>query len=69
MLHDRHVLIAQDDPQTQLFFDVVVALADHSLHPQVGELKGKHANAWRTMLKYVEDAGWQITDPPFTVAG
>jgi hypothetical protein len=69
LLRDRELLTLADDPQSQLFFDSIVCVCDHTLHPQVGSLKGFYANAWNTVLKYVEDAGWQITEPPFVIAG
>lgn len=65
----RHDLVVPGDDVSQLFFDNLVMVCQHEFHPQVGQLRGDYAKAWRNILHYIEDAGWQITDPPFSISG
>ncbi|CAM9212780.1 unnamed protein product [Discosporangium mesarthrocarpum] len=57
------------DEMSQLFFENLLLVCDHETHPEVDTLQGSYAKAWKTILHYIEDAGWQLTDPPFTVMG
>lgn len=66
---NRWQLTLEDDYQSNLFFDTLLCLCDNTLHADVGQLKGFYANAWRNILNRIEDAGWQITEKPFSVAG
>lgn len=62
-------LVSPDDDMSALFFDNLLLVCQHELHPDVGRLRGEYGKAWRTILHYVEDAGWQLTDPPFSISG
>lgn len=52
-----------------LFFDNLLLVCQHELHPDIGVLRGSYGKAWTTILHYIEDAGWQLTDPPFSISG
>ncbi|CAN0138427.1 unnamed protein product [Phaeothamnion confervicola] len=57
------------DAESTIFFEHLLLVCNHELHPEVDKLSGFYAGAWTVILKYVEDAGWRLTDPPFTVTG
>lgn len=61
--------MSSGDEMSALFFENLLLVCDHELHPEVGRLQGEYGRAWRNILHYIEDAGWQLTDPPFTVMG
>lgn len=65
----RDDLVVPDDEMSELFFENLLLVCQHELHPDVGRLSGKYGKAWRTILHYIEDAGWQLTDPPFSITG
>lgn len=65
----RGELVSAEDKMSGLFFDNLLLVCQHELHPDIDTLKGEYAKAWRTILHYIEDAGWQLTDPPFTISG
>lgn len=65
----RSALVSPDDEMSALFFDNLLLVCDHELHPNVDQLRGEYGRAWKNILHYIEDAGWQMTDPPFTVTG
>lgn len=62
-------LVSPGDEMSSLFFDNLLMVCEHELHPDIGLLQGEYGKAWRTILHYVEDAGWQLTDPPFSISG
>ncbi|CAM9649942.1 unnamed protein product [Choristocarpus tenellus] len=57
------------DEMSGIFFENLLLVCKHELHPDVDKLKGRYSKAWTTILHYIEDAGWQLTDPPFRVMG
>lgn len=65
----RHLLVSSGDEMSSLFFENLLLVCDHELHPDVSQLQGEYGRAWKNILHYIEDAGWQLTDPPFTVMG
>lgn len=65
----RDALVSPDDAMSALFYDNLLLVCQHELHPDVDRLSGEYGKAWRTILHYVEDAGWQLTDPPFSISG
>ncbi|KAG5190495.1 hypothetical protein JKP88DRAFT_232315 [Tribonema minus] len=69
LIRDKELLVVTDDPQSELFYNNLVCVCEHSLHPRLHELKGRYASAWKSMLHWIEDAGWQLTEPPFRVNG
>lgn len=62
-------LVSPDDEMSALFFDNLLLVCQHELHPDIALLGGEYGRAWRTILHYIEDAGWQLTDPPFSISG
>lgn len=62
-------LVNPEDDMSALFFDNLLLVCQHELHPDLGVLRGEYGKAWRTILHYIEDAGWQLTDPPFSISG
>lgn len=69
LLGQREHLVSDDDEMSRLFFDNLLMVCQHELHPEVDQLRGTYGKAWSNILHYIEDAGWQLTDPPFTVTG
>ena len=65
----RDDLVVPDDEMSELFFENLLLVCQHELHPDIDRLRGEYGKAWRTILHYIEDAGWQLTDPPFSVTG
>ena len=65
----RDDLVSPDDEMSALFFENLLLVCQHELHPDIGILKGEYGRAWHTILHYIEDAGWQLTDPPFSISG
>lgn len=65
----RDDLVVPDDDMSELFFENLLLVCQHEVHPDVERLRGKYGKAWRTILHYIEDAGWQLTDPPFSITG
>lgn len=66
----RSELVSPGDEMSTLFFENLLLVCDHEVHPKVDQLRGgKYGKAWATILHYIEDAGWRLTDPPFTVTG
>eukprot|EP00638_Chattonella_subsalsa_P002676 CAMPEP_0117758510 /NCGR_PEP_ID=MMETSP0947-20121206/15426_1 /TAXON_ID=44440 /ORGANISM="Chattonella subsalsa, Strain CCMP2191" /LENGTH=95 /DNA_ID=CAMNT_0005578721 /DNA_START=294 /DNA_END=581 /DNA_ORIENTATION=- len=61
--------VVPGDSQSALFFDSIIFILSHDLHPGAGDLKGRYATAYKTIIKFIEDAGWKLTDPPFRVTG
>ncbi|CAM9587858.1 unnamed protein product [Scytosiphon promiscuus] len=69
LLAQRDDLVSPDDKMSALFFDNLLLVCQHELHPDIGVLRGQYGKAWHTILHYIEDAGWQLTDPPFSISG
>ncbi|CAM9207245.1 unnamed protein product [Hapterophycus canaliculatus] len=69
LLAQRDELVSPDDRMSALFFDNLLLVCQHELHPDIGVLRGQYGKAWHTILHYIEDAGWQLTDPPFSISG
>mmetsp|Transcript_2735 Transcript_2735/g.3782 ORF Transcript_2735/g.3782 Transcript_2735/m.3782 type:complete len:150 (+) Transcript_2735:33-482(+) len=67
--NNRSILVVDSEPNSLIFYENLLHVCDHSVHPDVQSLKGNYANAWKSMLKWIEDSGWQLTDPPFKVSG
>ena len=65
----REDLVSPDDEMSALFFENLLLVCQHELHPDIGILRGEYGRAWHTILHYIEDAGWQLTDPPFSISG
>lgn len=69
LIAQKDDLVSPDDDMSALFFDNLLLVCEHELHPDIGILRGQYGKAWNTILHYVEDAGWQLTDPPFSISG
>lgn len=69
LVAQRDDLVSPDDKMSALFFDNLLLVCQHELHPDIGVLRGQYGKAWHTILHYIEDAGWQLTDPPFSISG
>lgn len=65
----RAELVLPGDEMSSIFFENLLLVCGHDLHPRVDQLKGEYGRAWKNILHYIEDAGWQLTDPPFSVTG
>lgn len=69
LIAQKDDLVSPGDDMSRLFFDNLLLVCDHELHPDIGILRGNYGKAWHTILHYIEDAGWQLTDPPFSISG
>lgn len=69
LIAQREDLVSPEDDMSALFFDNLLLVCQHELHPDIGILRGSYGKAWQTILHYIEDAGWQLTDPPFSISG
>jgi hypothetical protein len=45
------------DENSDLFFESLLCMLKHGVHPQAHKLRGTHLAAYSTILKYIEDAG------------
>ncbi|CAM9988138.1 unnamed protein product [Ectocarpus sp. 8 AP-2014] len=69
LIAQKDDLVSPEDDMSALFFDNLLLVCEHELHPDIGILRGQYGKAWNTILHYIEDAGWQLTDPPFSISG
>lgn len=69
LIAQKDDLVSPGDDMSALFFDNLLLVCSHELHPDIGILRGDYGKAWHTILHYIEDAGWQLTDPPFSISG
>eukprot|EP00903_Cladosiphon_okamuranus_P011087 g10464.t1 len=69
LMAQKDDLVSPGDDMSALFFDNLLLVCQHELHPDIGILRGSYGKAWHTILHYIEDAGWQLTDPPFSISG